>query len=690
MATARPARRRDCRRCRTTPNSRSKAWRAQGNPFYVEEVLSYLHDRGIDPRVDAALQSLELPASLHSLVLSRIDQLRVSQQLSLKVASIIGRVFRAADLHDYHPALGTPGAVRSDLQVLDRLGLTPLQAPDPDLTYLFKHRVTLDVGYQSLPHSTRMQLHGEFARYLEVRYADRLPAIDALLAHHYVRAEIDDKACHHLRRAGEQAAAAYANLTALTHFGMALQRLPKSDTTGRADVLLRCEALHDLLGQHDARQAVLDSLHPLATGNAVLQATLDSRRAKLAIDLGNYAAARRHAQAAVTTLESTPDADPAGQVDALLLLSRAMFFAGEAAAARPMLDRGLAVARQHGDRRGEYRTLSQIGLLHWHLGDFDAAQRWLGQALPLAESAGDARAQLDVLNNLGVVAKARAAHRAAIVHYEHAQQLARRIGDRAGVAMLANNLGSACLSTGDFVSALQQAEQASQLFTELNEPTQLALALINHGEALRELGQYATAQPLAERALALLRTGGLRRGEAIVLENLGLIASAQGRVPEARAAFEAALAIARDIDSRALVASTLLHLGTSQLDAGELDASECALGEAMALARELGIEPLQLQGHAALARLQLLRGEQPTEHLDALLPQLQSATAATLPLALHAAAVQALEAHHDPRAAALREHARAELRARSERIADATLRRSYLDIREHRAIAQST
>ena len=177
--------------------------------------------------------------------------------------------------------------------------------------------------------------------------------------------------------------------------------------------------------------------------------------------------------------------------------------------------------------------------------------------------------------------------------------------------------------------------------------------------------------------------------EAIVLENLGLIASAQGRVPEARAAFEAALAIARDIDSRALVASTLLHLGTSQLDAGELDASECALGEAMALARELGVEPLQLEGHAALARLQLLRGEQPTEHLDALLPQLQSATAATLPLALHAAAVQALEAHHDPRAAALREHARAELRARSERIADAALRRSYLDIREHRAIAQS-
>ena len=61
---------------------------------------------------------------------------------------------------------------------------------------------------------------------------------------------------------------------------------------------------------------------------------------------------------------------------------------------------------------------------------------------------------------------------------------------------------------------------------------------------------------------------------------------------------------------------------------------------------------------------------------------------ARLPLPLYALALRVLQACDDPRAAAFRERARAELHARSERITDAALRRSYFDIREHRTIAQ--
>lgn len=681
------------------------AERAQGNPFYIEEVLNYLHDRGIDPHVDAALQALDLPASLHSLVLSRIDQLRLSQQLSLKVASVIGRVFRASDLQGYHPALGSAESVRADLDVLDRLGLTPLESPDPELSYLFKHRVTLEVGYQSLPHATRVRLHGEFARYLESRHADRSTLPDALLAHHYLRAEIDDKACHHLRKAGEQAAAAYANEQALEHFALALARLPAHDTAARADVLLRCEALHDLLGQHEQRQQSLDAVQSLVpSGGAeatLLQTTLASRRAKLAIDLGDYAAARAHAERAVRSIEAQPALarDHATlRIAALLLVARALFCAGEAAAARPTLDQALVLAREHGDLRGECQTLSQTGLLHWHVGDYAAAQDWLLRALRLIEQVGDARAQIDVLNNLGVVAKARAAYGEAVAHYEQAQRLARKIGDRSGEAMLLNNMGSACLVAGDFGQALQHAEQAARLFEAVQEPAQLALALINRAEAHRELGQYGPAQALSEQALTLLRSSGLRRGEAIVLENLGLIAYAEGRWPAAAQATQAALALARDIGSRALEASTLHHLGQIHIAAHQLDAAAAVLHEAAALALELDAELPALEIAAARAQLCLARGgpeaaDEARARLAALLPLLlQPGTddhqAGALPLSLHAQALRVLQACGDERAAALGARARAELQARAARIADAGLRRSYLGIREHRAIAE--
>ena len=67
--------------------------RAQGNPFYLEELLNYVRDRGLDP---SDIQNIELPDSLHTLILSRIDQLSEREKTTLRVASIIGRLFRAA------------------------------------------------------------------------------------------------------------------------------------------------------------------------------------------------------------------------------------------------------------------------------------------------------------------------------------------------------------------------------------------------------------------------------------------------------------------------------------------------------------------------------------------------------------------------------------------------------------------
>src|SRR5581483_10783137 len=79
--------------------------RAQGNPFYIEELLNYMHDRGLNLRDPVAYERADLPNSLYRLILSRIDHLSEHQQLTLKVASILGRTFRLAHLAGYYPRL---------------------------------------------------------------------------------------------------------------------------------------------------------------------------------------------------------------------------------------------------------------------------------------------------------------------------------------------------------------------------------------------------------------------------------------------------------------------------------------------------------------------------------------------------------------------------------------------------------
>src|SRR5205085_10358435 len=115
--------------------------RAQGNPFYLEELLSYLRDRGVAPLDSSALWQVNLPTSLTSLVLSRVDQLPPTLQTTLKVASIIGRVLTVDWLWGVYPELGAAEQIYDHLDRLAQLGLTPVDSLEPELRYQFKHSI---------------------------------------------------------------------------------------------------------------------------------------------------------------------------------------------------------------------------------------------------------------------------------------------------------------------------------------------------------------------------------------------------------------------------------------------------------------------------------------------------------------------------------------------------------------------
>ena len=691
------------------------AARAQGNPFYVEELLDYLHDRGLDPRRPDAVLSLELPSSLHSLVLSRMDRLPATQQNTIKAASVIGREFTVDELHGYCPGLGSPERIAADLAELGRLGFTPAAAEPTDTSgngrHLFRHLVTQEVAYESIGLDTRARLHGQFAHHLEQQHPGGATpaALAPLLAHHCVRAERAigrDKACHYLELAGMQAAARFANDEALAHFAKALQWLPEDAAAARSAVLVQRQGLFDLIGRHDAQRDDLDELARLAAvlpAPALHRARAATLRAQLEIELGRYAASRAEARAAIELLDAEPALDGTAaapvRLDAMLQEAQVMLHTGEAAAARPLLDRVLAMARAHGLAAAEVAALSRIGHVHWHLGDFEQAGRWFDQALSLARAGSDLRLQLNLLNSLGVVAKSRSRFTEAAGHYEAALQMARRIGDRSGEAMLLNNLGSACLAAGNFHDAGLHSQHAARIFAETGETVLHGVALGNCAESQRELGQPERALVLCEQALALLRASGSRPGEALMLENLGLAEAAALRFGAAEQRLREAVQIARDIGAPAREASALLHLGQVLCASGQPEAAAGPLAQAEAIAPALGDQGLVLELAAAQAQWRLSSGEAAAvDRLEPLLAQLlgssgggESSPAAggSLPLALYATALRVLRACGDPRAAALQALSRRELAERARRIPDEATRRSFLGIADHRDLLES-
>ncbi|MCP5098783.1 MAG: AAA family ATPase [Chloroflexi bacterium] len=188
--------------------------RAEGHPFFSEEMAYGLRDAGhieikngrcqlTDPAT--RFRNLDFPDTIQGVITSRVDRLSPGQQLTLKVASVIGRVFPYQTLHHIHPVVQDKGNLPTYLNTLDKLEITPQETPPPEVSYIFKHITFQEVAYNLLLFSQRRQLHSGIAERIETENAQDLSSFYPLLAHHWTRAEVSEKAIAYLEKAGEQA-----------------------------------------------------------------------------------------------------------------------------------------------------------------------------------------------------------------------------------------------------------------------------------------------------------------------------------------------------------------------------------------------------------------------------------------------------------------------------------------------------
>jgi class 3 adenylate cyclase len=215
---------------------------AGGNPFFSEELASALRDTGVitisngSCRIapDADLQELSLPDTVQGVVLTRIDRLAPPQQLTLKVASVIGRSFAYRLLHDVYPIAADRPTLAGQLEGLQQRSLVLPEALDPDLAWMFKHVITRDVAYELMVRTQRRALHQAIAEWYEQHHEGELPRFYPLLAYHWSRTDETAKAVQFLGLAGERALEGGAYREAVLFLAAALERDPPPQDGGEA------------------------------------------------------------------------------------------------------------------------------------------------------------------------------------------------------------------------------------------------------------------------------------------------------------------------------------------------------------------------------------------------------------------------------------------------------------------------
>ncbi len=431
--------------------------RAQGNPFYLEELLNYVRDRGLDP---ADLNKIELPDSLHALILSRIDQLSEREKTTLRVASIVGRLFRAEWLTGYYPELGGMNRVKSDLEQLAEMDITPLDSPEPELAYLFKHIVTHEVTYESLPFATRAKLHEQLAKYLET-----VGAAADTIAFHYGRSDNTAKKREYYRKAADAAREVSAFITAVEYLARLLD-LTLSTDPARSALALQLADAHYRLGDFPAARA--------AIAQAQVAATSDTDRAS-----------------------------------ALALLGEITSELGDYAEAQTLLTQAVPLARASGDQLTLCRALYALGDVNWRVGKLDVAKVALEENLALARALGDLPRELFALNRLGTVAlQSDLAESERLYTEVHTRAVAAGNRERAMTAL--NNLSVVADERKEYAAAQEYGYQALALAREIGAQDMVAVGLLNQAEGDIKLGQLAAARVGLREGLALaLRLGAL-------------------------------------------------------------------------------------------------------------------------------------------------------------------------------------
>jgi tetratricopeptide (TPR) repeat protein len=562
--------------------------KAQGNPFFLEEIAQTLLEHGM-LRHDGEMAlppTIQLPPTVQGVLAARIDRLPPEEKQLLQTAAVIGREIPLS-------LLQTTAEVTEE--TLHR-GLAHLQAAEflyetrlfPEQEYTFKHALTQEVAYSSLLLERRRVLHARLVEGLEALAPKRVAEQVERLAHHALRGEVWSKAVTYYQQAGARARDRAAFREAVASFEQALQ------------------ALDHLPGHSDTRVLALDLR--LALGGTLTQ-------------LGEYGrclALLGEAEVLARTLE-----DRAWLGRVLVEMCRVLRVTRDPDGDMAAGQHALELAVELGEGTLQVQTFYRLGQVYATSGDFGRAAELLRRTVEAADREPGTPSTFVRLHSqawLGLTLGALGAFAEGRRQGEEALRLATLEGRGAAPIVVRSRLGLLYLAQGDLEPAIQVLEQGLALSRASGHRNSLRSIMAGLGYAYTLQGRLAEGHALLEEAISeSLRTSGGQG--SLRLAWLSEVCRLAGRGNEAWQHARQALDLARQHKERANEAHALHQLGTVHAHASSPDVQQAQVRyqEALILAEELGMRPLQAHCHFGLGTLytKLGRREQARAKLSA-------------------------------------------------------------------------
>jgi class 3 adenylate cyclase/tetratricopeptide (TPR) repeat protein len=647
--------------------------RAEGNPFYLEELVGSLLQSGALERSPGGFRfvggpPVEVPETIERLVLARIDRLPPGTGEVLRAASVLGRRFDEPLLE---AVVGGTG-IGEELQELRRHDLIRADSSAPERDYRFKHSLIQETAYGSLLRRRQQELHGRAALALERLSPER----HGLLAHHYSAAGEHEPALDQHTLAAKAAFGMYALDEALEHCARAMEaaeRLGADADESRVGELLRVRGnvrfFHgDLAGSGEDAQAAL------ATARSTGDRRLEMRA------LTDLCQLRHHSvdQAVEYGQQALQMAESVGDVEATILsLSRLSILLANRLrldAAVELAEQALRLADRAKDDRMVGRALDAIKLVAFELGDLRKLEEVSQRAAAIHRRLDDRFYLSYAMLESAFVPLAGGRFAEARERLDEAMALNAAVGDRSGRPLFLDALCWLERSRGDYRAALNAGLEGYRIARAGASEDWLAWSASGLGWTLLELGEMDSAAEVLREGLAAVQGTG---AAVQLVRCAGLLAAAECEVGEVDRAARQADRVEELLGRMtAPPGGTFLYGAHAQLAVahvrlrqGDAPAAERLSAPLLAAADQAGWLEIVSRAATALAGCRLLRADRAggerllqravTVACEAGFPAAERAARTALAALLFEYGRAAEAARHEHRAAELDERIRA-------------------------------
>jgi predicted ATPase/class 3 adenylate cyclase len=567
---------------------------AEGNPLYVEQMISHLRERAGGSDDDEVV----VPPTIHALLAARLDALSREERAIVDPASVIGLVFPEPAIEELVPDAIRP-TVTAYLSGLERKQFVHALDGGDDPAFRFHHILVRDAAYQSLLKRARATLHERFVTWAERvnRERDRETEFEEILGYHLEQAvryrselgpldstgrEIADRAATKLAGAGRRAFSRGDTPAACNLLRRAAALLP-ADQPSRIELLTE---LADALMEEGAFDEAAASLDEARDGAARIgderlaaRATLGRRTLDLHVSAGGLGEVLVDAGSAIRTFEAAGDEAGLARAWRLMMLVHGTTGAYDeaASAAKLVVDH----ARAAGDARLATRGAIGYAVSALH-GPTPASEALRRSEQLVVDVAGDRKAEAVISGVLAQLHAMRGDFERGRELYGRARSMLHDLGPSVTAASTSTESSRVEILAGDVAAAERELRRDYAALTELGEQYYLSTVAALLAGVLEARDELAEAEALSRSAEALADDGDVFSQVAWRGARARVLARTD-RLDEAERLARQAVAMAAGTVDITLHADALADLATVLATIGRRDDADELWGQALAL-----------------------------------------------------------------------------------------------------------